>query len=454
MIRLVSETARENLHAEANSKYPPVYDHTPGADLRDLKAFTRGQPWEAFSRMRREAPVFWHEGYVSEDRVVDPAGFWTLTRHADVQAVSRDTETFSSQRGGIHLALGEPLSEEVAPLFHAAYNNMICLDGDVHSHLRGEHTPFFTSDHVAELQKRVAAKITELLDQMAPMGECDLVEVLSSQLPLFTLAEILGIPDADRPHLVRWMHYLELASYISTAGPDSIEEDVTPELIQGFMDTVREMFEYGRHQLHGRRENQKADLLNALAWTELEGALMSDEFLDGSWLLIVFAGNDTTRNTISGTMKLLTENPEQKRKLLGNMDLLPGMVEESIRMVSPVMHMRRTATRDTQIGEQRIGEGEKVVMWYGAANRDPQVFAEPDKYDIERENASRQIAFGFGKHMCIGHRVARMQLQEVYRQILTRFPDMEYSGGIDIAPNNFVHAIRKLPVRFTPEKRA
>ena len=448
---LISETAKAEGKLEPT--YPPVFDFQPPISLLSLQEFTRGQPWDVFRQMREKAPVCWHPGphNVGAD-FPDPAGFWNLTRHSDVQTVSKDPETFSSQRGGMHMLMRPPLSEEVRPLFEASYNNMICMDGQVHTELRKEHSPFFTAEQVAQLQTKVDAEITRLLDQMAPMGECNLVEHLSAQLPLFTLSEILGIPEEDRPKLVNWMHYLELAGYITAAGPDSVDVEVTPELIQGFLDTARDMFEYGRYQLHKRREQGTEDLLSTIAWAKLEEGLMADEYLDGSWLLIVFAGNDTTRNTISGTMKLLTENPEQKRKLMGNMDLLPGMVEEAIRMVSPVMHMRRTATRDCQIGEQKIAEGEKVVMWYGAANRDPEMFENPDTFDIERANANRQIAFGFGKHMCIGHRVARMQLNSVYRQLLQRFPDMEYTGGIDIAPNNFVHAIRKLPVRFTPER--
>jgi hypothetical protein len=181
--------------------------------------------------------------------------------------------------------------------------------------------------------------------------------------------------------------------------------------------------------------------------------LLRDEYLDGSWLLIVFAGNDTTRNTISGAMKLFTEFPDQKRLLMAEPSLLPGAVDELTRMVSPVIYMRRTATKDTEIGAQKIGAGEKVVMYFSAANRDPSVFPDPDRLDIRRANASKNLAFGFGPHVCIGKRVAQLQLEEVYRQIFARLPDIEYAGGIEVAPNNFVHAIRRLPVRFTPQRR-
>jgi len=180
----------------------------------------------------------------------------------------------------------------------------------------------------------------------------------------------------------------------------------------------------------------------------VDGEFLSDEFLDGSWLLIIFAGNDTTRNTLSGAAKLLTEFPDQRRKLAANPDLLGNAANEFIRMVSPVIYMRRTATKDTVLAEQQIAEGEKVIMYYGAANRDPAMFTDPDTLDVARPNADKHIAFGYGPHVCLGKRVAQIQLEEAYRQILARFPDIEWTGEIDIAPNNFVHAIRHLPVRL------
>ena len=276
------------------------------------------------------------------------------------------------------------------------------------------------------------------------------------QLPLFTLCEILGVPQSDQPKFITWMHYLEVAGYI-TAKQRKEAQQPTPELmkfVKALNENVAEMFEYGQHMLQKRRADPKPDLMSAIARATVDGELLRNEYLDGSWLLIVFAGNDTTRNTISGSMKLLTEFPDQKRGAEGRMSLLPNAVDELIRMVSPVIYMRRTATSDTEVGGQKIAEGEKVIMYFSAANRDPSVFPDPDQLDIRRANASKNIAFGFGPHVCIGKRVAQLQLEEVYRQLLSRLPDIEYAGGIDVAPNNFVHAIRKLPVGFTPERRA
>jgi len=334
---------------------------------------------------------------------------------------------------------------------------MLNLDGEMHLGLRKEHMPFFKSGYVDELQKKVSVKVGELLDVIAPMGECNLVQQVSQQLPIFTLSEILGIPEADRQKLVSWMEFLELAQYftyemIKEQNEGKTDSTPDPAMVDMFNAMVDEMFEYGRFILKNKRENPSDDLLSAIANAEIEGQQLSDEFLDGSWLLIIFAGNDTTRNTMSGGIKLLHDNPKQKEILLENYELLPNFINETVRCVSPVIHMRRTTKCETIIGNQKIGPGEKIIMWYGAANRDPSIFKNPHQFDIERDNAIKHLAFGLGRHTCIGKPVALMQLKEVYKQILTRFPDMKMDGDWKVAPNNFVHAIQEMPVSFTPEK--
>ena len=333
---------------------------------------------------------------------------------------------------------------------------MLNLDGEMHLGLRKEHMPFFKSGYVDELQKKVSVKVGELLDVIAPMGECNLVQQVSQQLPIFTLSEILGIPEADRQKLVSWMEFLELAQYftyemIKEQNEGKTDSTPDPAMIDMFNAMVDEMFEYGRFILKNKRENPSDDLLSAIANAEIEGQQLSDEFLDGSWLLIIFAGNDTTRNTMSGGIKLLHDNPKQKEILLENYELLPNFINETVRCVSPVIHMRRTSLEETEINGQMIGPYEKISLWYGAANRDPEIFKDPDKFDILRENAEKHLAFGIGRHTCLGKPVALMQLREFYKQFLTRFSDFEVNGDWKVAPNNFVHAIQEMPIKFTPE---
>ena len=423
----------------APPKRKPVHDLAPPVDLTDPEVFSRhgGYTYEAFAQMRQQAPVMWHPEQVA-------AGFWAVTSYDLVKQVELDPATYSSQRGGILMTYGLP-DQPKHPLLHASsLNSLINLDRPYHTPLRMEHMHFFRPGFVAELRKRVEVYVNELLDAMEKQGPVvDMVEMFSAELPLFTLCEILGVPAEDRPKLVHWMHFLETSQY--QAQQEGLG-NVSQEQIMTFMTEIQAMFEYGRDMLAKRREDPKEDLLSAIANVEIDGKPLSPEFLDGSWLLIVFAGNDTTRNSLSGTMRLLTEFPDQKEKLLANPDLFPNFVHESIRMVSPVTYMRRTATTDTQLGDQPIAEGDKVVMYYAAANRDPAKFADPHRYDITRENAKEHLAFGHGPHVCLGQRVANMQLETAYRQILSRFPNIKWTGEQSLAPNNFVHAISSLMV--------
>ena len=428
------------------------YPTLPGIDLTDIRAFTRGQPWAGFAAMREQAPVMWHP----EPR--GGTGFWALTRYEDVKRVNGDPETFSSETGGILMALG-PEETRHPTLFSASTNSMINLDGRPHRQLRKEHMPYFTATYMRGLRDRVSAEVTRLLETMAPTGKCDFVEKFAQRLPIFTLCEMLGVPPSDRERFISWIHFLEMAQQIAMEQIEQLAglSEPSPQIaafIELFNKNVAEMFEYGRDMLAKRRADPQADLMSAIANAEVEGEKLPGEYLDGAWLLIVFAGNDTTRNSLSGAMKLFTENPEQKALLQADGTLLTNAVHEITRMVSPVIYMRRTATRDVKVDGQMIAAGEKVIMYYGAANRDPAMFADPDRFDIRRANAEKNIAFGHGPHICIGRMTAQLQLEEAYRQIFQRFPDIRWSGEIDIAPNNFVHAVRRLEVEFTPERRA
>ena len=434
---LVSKTALEDRGARDPAN-PPVFDFKPPLDLALAANFTAGQPFTAFKAMRENAPVMWHS--LSEKRL---EGFWALTRYDDIRAANLNAQVFSSQKGGVMMAY--PSDDRRHPQLHSAsLDTMICLDRPHHMQLRREHMTYFTAGYVSELKTKVDAKVMALLDDMTTKGPViDLVEHFSSQLPLFTLCEMLGIPEADRPKIREWMDMLELAQYILESSDFT---NVDPAQVMQFMSGVQEMFAYGRAALLDRRANPKNDLLSAIANVEIDGAKLPDEYLDGSWLLIIIAGNDTTRNSMSGTMKLLTRFPDQKQQLVANSDLIPNMVHEAVRMVSPVMYMRRTATQDTEIRGQKIAEGEKVILYYGAANRDPEKFENPDVFDIHRANAKDHIAFGTGPHVCLGQRVANMQIEAAYRQILTRFPNITWTGEEEILPNGFTHSIGKLMV--------
>lgn len=417
----------------------PVFALEPPIDLTDQTVFARhgGYHFEGFRTMREKAPVMWMPETFG-------SGFWALTDYELVKQVELDPATYSSQKGGILMTYGLEDTPRHPLLHSASLNTMICLDRPYHTPLRMEHMHFFRQGFVAELRRKVEVHVAGLLDAMARKGPVlDMVEAFSAELPLFTLCEILGVPAADRPKLVHWMHFLEMSSY--QAQQEGLG-NVTQEQIMAFMMEIQAMFEFGRDLIRERRREPKEDLLSAIAHAEIDGEKLNEQFLDGAWLLIVFAGNDTTRNSLSGTMRLLTDNMDQRAKLVASPDLFPNFVHEAIRMVSPVTYMRRTLTKDAELGGQPMAEGDKVVMYYPAANRDPARFKDPDKFDIARENAKEHLAFGLGPHVCLGQRVANMQLEVAYRQILARFPDIRATGQMTIAPNNFVHAISRLDV--------
>ncbi len=438
MLQPVSETALRDVPG-AGPSHDIVYKTPMGFDLADNNAFTSGQPFDYYKRLREEAPAAWTP-------VPMAAGYWAISRYEDVKRIELSPDTFSSQRGGINMATGDPKDGHTR-LAGAALNTLISLDRPYHVPLRMQHRSFFTPDYIAELRKKVEVKVDALLDEMERKGPVvDMVKMFSEQLPLFTLCEMMGVDEKDRPKIVRWMHYLELAGHMIAEQAQG--RKISYVFLAKFLWNVRQMFRFGERVLQDRRANPRNDLLTAIAQAEIDGEPLSQEFLDGAWLLIIFAGNDTTRNSLSGTMKLLTEFPDQKQKLLDDPAMIKKMVPEAIRMVAPVIHMRRTLMSDTEIAGQKMSEGEKVLMYYGAANRDPSVFENPDQFDIERTNSGDHLSFGAGPHVCLGQRVANMQLEVAYEKILSRFPNVEWTGHTKQAPNNFVNAISELEVNL------
>jgi cytochrome P450 len=410
-------------------------------ELWNPNSWKRGHPYDLYKRMREDAPVMW-------SKMRSPAsGYWSVSRYEDIKSVELQSGVFSSQRGGINLAVPDRKHWKPEILIRAAMDNLISMDEPGHMQMRIQQKDFFVPAYVAKLREKVRAKVEALCDDLEAQGPVlDFVKVFSNELPLYTLCEMLGVDEADRPKIVYWMHYLEMASqFLANPVSTFIGEPLFPFR---FRKVVEEMFDYGARVMSDRRANPREDLLTVIAHSHLDGEDLPQAYLDGSWLLIIFAGNDTTRNSLSGTVKLMTEWPDQRAIVLDDPAMIPKMSEEALRMVSPVKHMRRTALADTEINGQRIAKDEKVVMWYGAGNRDPEVFANPDVFDMTRENVSKHIAFGHGVHKCLGSRVAQMQLQVAYEHLFARFPKIAFTGNIKYGPNALVHAISKLEVNL------
>ena len=427
---------------QKNPRFGEQYPRWTNKKWPTPKAFTKGHPYHIYKFYRENAPVSWTP-------IKGMRGFWSVVRYEDIKNVEVQPDIFSSEKGSIHMGGMDVPKQIPQQLYTASLDNLINLDAPRHMELRIQQKDFFIPKFVATLTEKVSTHIDSLLDnleaELNKNGEADFVKIFTEQVPLFTLCEMLGVDEEDRPNIIRWMHYLEMSQQVAVHPIRTLLSD--PRFIGRFKTNVLEMFDYGKQVMEERRENPRHDLLSIIANSTLEGEKLSQEYMDGSWLLIIFAGNDTTRNSLSGTMRLLTQFPEQKQRLLDDRSLIPNMLQESLRMTSPVIHMRRTATQDTELNGQKIAEDEKLILWYGAANRDPDVFENPDQFDITRANASKHLAFGHGPHKCLGSRVAQLQLRLSFEKILDRFPTLEWTGEQKIAPNNFVHGVQSLKVK-------
>jgi cytochrome P450 len=418
-----------------------IYPTFDGFKFGNPASWTKGQPFELFKKMREEAPVMWSPGEKGT------SGIWSVTRFDDIKKVELAHSVFSSQRGSINMAVPEKKHWRPEKLMPAALNSLINLDEPQHREMRMQQSDFFFPAYVATIRDRVGLKIDALLDEMERKGPVvDFVKMFSEELPLFTLSEMLGIDEEDRPKVKVWMHHLELAGqFISNPWQTFLSEPMFPFR---FNPVVNDMFAYGERVMADRRINPRKDLLTTIAQSKIGGELLPQEFLDGSWLLIIFAGNDTSRNSLSGTIRLMTEFPDQRAMVMDDPSLIPQMSEEALRMVSPVMHMRRTALEDTELNGQKIAKDEKLVLWYGAGNRDPDIFPNPDTFNMQRDNVEKHIAFGHGVHKCLGSRIAKMQLRMAFERIFDRFPDIHWTGKQKISPNALVHAISSLQVNL------
>jgi cytochrome P450 len=407
----------------------PIFDIGQICELDKWETFINGQPFELFERLRREAPVYWHE----ESLEFEP-GFWALTKHEDIITVSKDPQTFSSAVGGHLMTMGDP--EVVDPTAVAAIvGNMIGMDPPDHQIYRKMVAPSFTPKAIRSLEDDMRLKIRELLDNVSDKGEFNFVTEISEQLPLWVLCEMMGIEESERPRIRDLVNNLTDASI--NADPDK-----SMQVWFNYM----ELFKMGRDMIEERRKNPTDDLMSVVANTKVEGGELPSELLDGFFLLMVIAGNETTRNTITGGLMALTENPEEREKLLKDPSLISNATDEMLRWVTSVIYFRRTATKDTQIRGQDIKKGDKVVMWYGSANRDEDIFENGHLFQVDRQNAKKHLAFGAGEHLCLGNRLGHMQIRILFEEMLERYPNIHSTSEPVRVPSNFLAGISELKV--------
>ena len=407
----------------------PIYDIGQICELDKWETFINGQPFDLFKRLREEAPIYWHE----ESLDFEP-GFWALTKHEDIVKVSKDPLTFSSAVGGHLMTMGDP--EVVDPSAVAAIiGNMIGMDPPDHQIYRKMVAPSFTPKAIRSLEDDMRKKIKELLENVEGKGEFNFVTEISEQLPLWVLCEMMGIPEIDRPRI------RDLVNNLTDA---SIQQD--PNNAFQIWVNYMELFKMGRDMIEERRKNPTDDLMSVVANTKIEGGELPPELLDGFFLLMVIAGNETTRNTLTGGLMALTENPGEREKLIKDPSLIANATDEMLRWVTSVIYFRRTATKDTNIRGQDIKAGDKVVMWYGSANRDEEIFPDGHLFRVERENARKHLAFGAGEHLCLGNRLGHMQIRILFEELLERFPNIHSTADPTRIPSNFLAGISELKV--------
>ncbi|HUY99071.1 MAG TPA: cytochrome P450 [Thermomicrobiaceae bacterium] len=403
----------------------------PEINLADPDQFLAGHPHAAWRRLRAEAPVSWNEGTEWFP------GFWSITRYDDVFAISRDTATFSSERG-FNLTQDPENQTPVSGVGKI----LLGIDPPRHRRLRRLITVAFTPRRIARLEPGIRAITTGILDAMAPRGACDFVVDVAAKLPLAAICQMTGVPDED------WDRMFTLTNQVLGAGDPEYQTtpgDPVATAARGY----QEMFGYFARLLAARRAQPRDDLVSALAAAQIDGQHLSDEEILYFCYLLILAGNETTRNATSGGLLALIEHPAELARLRADPSLMPSAVEEVLRWTSPVLHMARSAKRDVELRGVSIAAGERVVLWYPSANRDEEVFPESERFDVGR-TPNYHLAFGIGEHVCLGLNLARLELRVMFEELLRRLPDLALAGDVERLRSTFIGGIKHMPIRFTP----
>ena len=404
--------------------YDPYSVDLDAMDPSHPSLFLNDTFWPHFERLRAEDPVHYHESSMF-------GAYWSVTKYDDIMYVDTHHDLFSSQqkKGGISLnGVPDRDDEYSLPMF-------IQEDPPKHDEQRKVVTPLFTPRQLADLEPLIRERAGLILDNLPRNEEFNWVRHVSVELTGQMLATLFDVPQEDRLKLIEWSDTIQ-----SLGDPDAFE---TPD--EGFK-VLFECLAYFQEYYEARKkEPPKFDLISMLAHDPSTNNMGPQELL-GNIMLLIVGGNDTTRNSISGGVLALNQHPDQYQKLLQNPGLIPKMVPEIIRWQSPVAHMARTATQDTELGGKQIKEGDRVCMWYISGNRDEDAIEDANQFIIDRANPRQHTAFGYGIHRCVGNRLAEMQLRVIWEEIMQRFSKVEVSGEPVGLASSFIHGIRELPV--------
>ncbi len=395
-------------------------------DLISPESFACGHPFAQYRWLRENAPVFWHE---------EPGGtgFWAVTRYRDIYNVDRNFQAFSSEPT---IMIADPSPEQQAQF--GDYKMMLMMDPPQHMAYRRLIRAEFTQAATTERIPRMQALARQIVDNVIERGTCDFVSEVAGEMPSYVIAELMGLPLDDGRELYK------LTEIIHTS-PEALPPNAGAE-------AVLKMFQYGRCVIDEKRARPANDLATKLLEAEGDGKRLDDTEFMLFFLLLIDAGGDTTRNLLSSGLIALLENSDQLAWLKADLPKrLAAAREELLRWTTPVIHMRRTAKHDIELGGQTIREGQKVVMYFGSANRDPEKFERPDTLDLSRA-PNEHIAFGTGPHVCLGQHIARIEIDAILTEVLTRMDDIEIADAPEWLPSNFISGPKRLPVRFAPGK--
>ncbi|MFZ9674658.1 MAG: cytochrome P450 [Ilumatobacteraceae bacterium] len=393
-------------------------------DLVSPETFAQsGHPWDQYAWLRANAPVYWHPE-------VDGPGFWAITKYDDVRTISRTPRTFSSYEKGVML----PDPDEMGLM--AQRLMMLSMDPPQHDRFKLLVSRGFTPKNAPLLRPRIQELAREIVDTALAKGSCDFVSEIAGRLPSGLIAELMGMPRQDGERL-----------YDLTEIMHTNDDAVAPPHVKAA--AIGEMLGYAQSVADRKRSEPGDDLATLLVNAEVDGDRLTDGEFQWFFLLLVNAGGDTTRNLLAAGLQLLFDHPEQRERLMSDPDgLLGTAIEEMLRFASPVSHFKRTVMHDTEIRGQKLRAGERVVVFYGSANRDEEIFDRPDEFDIARD-PNPHVAFGAGgPHLCLGMHVARVELAVMFRELLMRMPHIESAGPIERMHSSFIAGIHSMPVRY------
>ena len=400
----------------------------PHIDLVSTATFLGGHPWTQYAWLRANDPVHLHTTHDGEP-------FWALTKYDDIRAVSRNPKQFSSYASGV--MVGTPDEGGLA----AQRLMMLNMDPPQHDRFKLLVSRGFTPRNAPLLGPRITELAAEIIDDVIEAGECDLVRDIAGRLPSGLIAELMGIPRADGERLY------ELTEIMHT-------QDASPDFQLQQMAAIGEMLGYAQSVATSKRAEPADDIATMLVQAEVDGDRLTDEEFQWFFLLLVNAGGDTTRNLLAAGTQILFENPHERARLAADLDgLAAPAVEEMLRYTTPVANFQRTVMSDTEIRGRSLRAGERVVMFYGSANRDEDVFADAERFDVGR-TPNPHVAFGAGgPHLCLGMHVARIETVAMLREMTERLVDLEPAGPIERLHSSFIAGIHSMPVRFTPGHR-